>query len=162
MSSSSNYADEKIMTANPSEMVAPKYEGFTDDGQAFVITSNNAQDLGDGLVLLNSPVANLLESKELSNLVLDSTSGMYDDKNKILTLNENVELGDEEGNKFFTSELKIDLQKNMIFSDNKIDLTSKTGKITADGLQIMKNGNLIIFKGKSKLIINDVKNIGIK
>ena len=54
---------------------------------------------------------------------------------------------------------KIDLEKNTIYSDKKIDLNGKIGKITAEGMEIKKDENVIIFKGKVKMTINGSKKV---
>lgn len=155
---SKNEAIDDVVV-DSSEMLSPQYKGVTEDGQDFLITSQKAKELEDGVVLLSSPVANLFEDSDLASFVLDSVSGVYDDNEKILTLVDNVELDDNDGNSFKASEVKVDLEKNVIYSDNKIDLSGKIGRITADGLEIQDEGNMIIFKGKSKMIINDTTKV---
>ena len=151
-SSSEDLMDDII--SDSSEMIAPQYRGKTEGGQEFLITSEKAKELDDGQVLLSSPVANLFEDEDWSNFVLDAMSGIYNDKEKTLTLVEDVELDDDDGNRLKASEIKVDLEKNTISSDNKIDLSGKIGKINADGLEIKEGGDIIIFKGKAKMIIN--------
>ncbi len=104
-------------------------------------------------------MANLFENEEWSSFILDSVSGLYDNKEKILTLTDDVAIDDNEGNSFSASEIKVDLEKNTISSDNKIDLEGKMGKITADGLEIKNEGDVIIFKGNAKMIINETTKV---
>lgn len=154
--SRSSKIEEIDMTANSSEMIAPQYKGKTSEDNEYLIVSKKATEMEDGVVLLSSPVANLFDNEKANNFVLDSVSGLYDDNKKILSLINEVEIEDEEGNKFKTKEIKVDLEKNIIYSENKIDLEGKIGKIEASkGLEIKDDGNTIIFKGKSSLIIND-------
>lgn len=157
MNSNPSADDGSEIVADSSEMLAPQYRGKTEDGYEFLITSEKAKEIEDGLILLSSPIANVFEDEKLSNFILDSVSGLYDSEEKILMLSESVELDDDEGNSFKASEIKLDLEKNVISSDNKIDLNGKIGKITADGLEIQGKGDVIIFKGKSKMIINEMQ-----
>ena len=159
MNSSSSEFLEGVL-ADSSEMLSPQYKGKTDDGQDFSITSKKAKELDDGTVFLSSPVANLFKGGEFSEFILDSVSGVYDGKEKTLTLKDNVALDDGDGNSFRASEIMLDLEKNIIYSDNKIDLSGKMGKITSDkGMEIKNDGDIIIFKGKSKMIINNVTKV---
>jgi len=148
----------KIDFDNPA-MLSPEYKGFSDDGKEFIIKSIKAVELEDGTILLNSPVANLLQSENLPSFILDSTEGEYDKKEKTLKLIGEVDLDDSKGNKFKASEIQVDLKKNIIYSDNNVDLSSEMGKISSQGLEIKDKGQVIIFKGKSKMIINPDKNI---
>ncbi|MCV6599735.1 MAG: LPS export ABC transporter periplasmic protein LptC [Alphaproteobacteria bacterium] len=145
------------ISGNSSEIIEPKYLGKTEKGQGFEITSDKARELKEGVILLYAPQAMLFDEDDNPGFGLDSISGVYDNNEKTLTLNENVELDDEEGNSLKAKDVKLDLDKNIIYSDNKIDLSGKIGKITADGLEIKGDEKIIIFKGKSKMIINNIK-----
>jgi len=157
-SSKKSYEGEDVIVANSSEMIKPQYKGKTDDNSEYLIISNKAKEIKDGIVLLNSPVANLSDENSQNNFILDSLSGIYDDNKKILTLTDGVKLNDGDGNQFYSSKVQMDLQKNIIYSNNKIDLEGKVGKIRAeDGFEIRDNGDVLIFKGKTNLYIEEVK-----
>jgi len=143
-------ADE---TEDPS-MVNPRYLGIDRDDQAYSVTADLARKLGGEtlFVELEMPKADIT-LKDGSWLVLTAENGVYQRHEQTLDLIGHVNLFHDSGYEFRTSKARLDLEKGSAAGDQAVHGQGPFGDLKAEGFVLVDKGKVIVFKGKSKLMI---------
>ncbi len=131
-------------------MLNPRFTGRDTEGQAFVITADQAQrEPGDveRVALLNPTL-----SDELGGLV-SAPRGIYDQAAQTLELNESVVLANENGYIFQTSQAIVHMQDGRVEGLEPLRGSGPTGDIVADTYEITDDGARIILRGHVQMTL---------
>jgi len=145
------------MTADETEdpsMVNPRYLGIDKDDQAFSVTADLARKLAGGTlsVELEMPKADIT-LKDGTWLVLTAENGIYQRQDQTLDLIGAVNLFHDSGYEFRTTKARLDLEKGTADGDQAVHGQGPFGDLKAEGFVLVDKGKVIVFKGKSKLLI---------
>lgn len=140
-------------TEDPS-MVNPRYLGIDNDDQAFSVTADLARKLAGGAlsVELEMPKADITLN-DGTWLVLTAENGVYQRTEQTLDLVGAVNLFHDSGYEFRTSKARIDLEKGRAVGDTAVYGQGPFGDLKAQGFDLLDKGKVIVFTGKSKLVI---------
>ena len=129
-------------------MQAPKLTGYTNDARPYEFTANAAaQDiLKPDLVELDQIHAKM-GMADKSTVEMTASSGIYDVKTEILTLNDNIDLVSSTGYSGQLSEAVIDVRKGNVVSDQPVSVKMLNGFLNAQRLDIVDNGSVLRFGG---------------
>lgn len=127
-------------------MQAPRLTGFTLDSRAYEFSADAAaQDITKpNLVELHQLQAKM-EMQDKSTVQMTATSGIYDVKAELLTLNDNIHLVSSTGYEGRLSEAVIDVRKGNVVSDKPVWVKLLNGSLNAKRLDIGENGAVIRF-----------------
>ena len=135
-------------------VIEPKFIGLDKNKKPFTIRAEKAKKTraNENLYKLEMPSGEIKDSSG-DMIFLKSSEGEFDQKNQKIFLYRNVELSREDGLLFETEEAMIDLKTNNIFGKTEVSGRDKKGKIFSNGFSITEEGNKILFKGKTNLLI---------
>jgi len=129
-------------------MQQPRLTGFTIDSRAYEFSADAAaQDItAPNRVELRALHAKM-EMQDKSTVDMSATSGVYDVKSEILTLNDDINLVSSTGYEGRLSEAVIDVRKGNVVSDKPVWVKLLNGFLNAKRLDIIDNGSVVRFSG---------------
>ncbi len=135
-------------------VIEPKFIGLDKNKKPFTIRAEKAKKTrsNENLYRLEMPSGEIKDNSG-NTIFLKSSKGEFNQNSQEIFLFKNVELTREDGLLFETEEAMIDLKTNDIFGEKKVSGKNKEGKIFSSGFSITEEGNKILFKGKTSLLI---------
>jgi lipopolysaccharide export system protein LptC len=129
-------------------MDKPHLAGFTPDKRPYEMWANTAvQDVTNpDHVELNKLRTKLL-MQDGSTVLLDSLTGLFDNKAQTLELFKDIHLTTTSGYEAWLTQAHVDMVKNTVDSDQHVDVKLTNGTLSSDKLRITGGGELIIFEG---------------
>jgi len=130
------------------------YSGRDRHDRPYTITADAARQRVevDDLVELEGPKADMMTEND-TWLALAAYSGTYHPQSQLLDLFGDVELFQDKGNEFKTDSAHIDLAKGSAEGNDAISGQGGFGSIEAEGFRIENQGDVIIFTGKARLVL---------
>ena len=135
-------------------VIEPKFIGLDKNKKPFTIRAEKAKKSksNENLYRLEMPSGEIKDNSG-NILFLKSMKGEFNQNSQEIFLFKNVELIREDGLLFETEEAMIDLKTNDILGKKEVSGKNKEGKIFSSGFSITEEGNKILFKGKTNLLI---------
>ncbi len=149
-------AGNVIVSGTKITMEAPRLSGFTRDARAYNLTAEKAaQDLTrPDIVELKNIHANV-QMQDKSTMDMTAANGVYDTKDEMLTLNQDIVLTSSAGYQGHLSEAVVDIRKGNITSTRPVELELLQGTLNAAGLQVTESGDSIRFNGVKMVLMLD-------
>lgn len=140
--------DNLVVSGTKITMENPHMSGFSTDRRPYELQAKAAiQDLTDPdhveLKILRAKV--MMEDR--SSVTLDARTGFYDSKQQILELKKDIFLQSSTGYEAKLSQATADMGKGTVISNEHVDVKLLNGTLTADGLKILNNGEVVRFEG---------------
>jgi lipopolysaccharide export system protein LptC len=135
-------------------MVQPRYAGIDRQNRPYVLTAEAATQVprSTDLISLDGPKADLTTNS--GNWVqLSGDAGTYQSEPQLLDLYGNVVLYQDRGNEFRTDSAHIDILNGTAEGHDAIDGHGPFGHITAEGFTMYNRGDVIVFTGKTNLVL---------
>ena len=135
-------------------MVNLHYAGKDKHDRPFTVTAESArqQSEADDLVELEGPKADMTTESD-SWLALNAYTGVYRPQSQLLDLFGDVEVFQDKGNQFVTDSAHIDMAKGNAEGSDPVEGHGPFGTIKAQGFRIENQGDVIIFTGRTELMI---------
>ena len=153
------YSDNKNFSYNNSQsndqvIRGAKFFSSDNKNRPFTLTATSAQKKtkSENMYNLMFPSGNLI-NKNGGYFNIKSEKGTFDQSNEKAHLFDNVVLNDQDGYIFKTESIFINLNSEKVYSNEKISGSGERGNISAQGFEIIDNGNEVRFLGKTKLVI---------
>jgi lipopolysaccharide export system protein LptC len=129
-------------------MDKPHLAGFTPDKRPYEMWANTAvQDVTNpDHVELNKLRTKLL-MQDGSTVLLDSLTGLFDNKAQTLELFKDIHLTTTSGYEAWLTQAHVDMVKNTVDSDQHVDVKLTNGTLSSDRLHIINGGEIVIFEG---------------
>ena len=129
-------------------MQQPRLNGFTADARAYEFSADAAaQDITKPNQVELDQLHAKMEMADKSTVEMTASSGIYDVKTEILTLNDNIDLVSSTGYSGQLSEAVIDVRKGNVVSDQPVSVKMLNGFLNAQRLDIVDNGSVLRFGG---------------
>jgi len=129
-------------------MEAPKLAGFTRDNRAYNLTADAAaQDFTNPTVLELSGIRAKIEMPNKTVVNITAVAGVYDTKSELLTLTQYITLISSEGYEARLTEAKAEIRKGYIVSEKPVEIFLSNGKLNANRMEVLDNGELLKFEG---------------
>lgn len=129
-------------------MQQPRLTGFTIDSRAYEFSADAAaQDITRPNLVELQQLHAKMEMQDKSTVDMSATSGTYDVKTEILTLNDNIQLNSSTGYEGRLSQAVIDVRKGNVVSDKPVWVKLLNGFLNAKRLDIGDNGDVVRFSG---------------
>jgi lipopolysaccharide export system protein LptC len=141
-------------------MLNPRYTGLDKNQRPFTVTADSAREQGvntssgDALMALDGPKADVL-SKEGAWVVVTGKTGIYQPQAHLLDLSGGVTLFHDKGYQFKTASARVDLQTSSAVGQDPISGGGPSGKASGAGFRMLQKGDIIVFTGKSHLVLNN-------
>jgi lipopolysaccharide export system protein LptC len=140
--------DSVIVSGTKITMEAPKLAGFTRDNRAYNLTADAAaQDFTNPTVLELSGIRSRIEMQNKSIVNMTAVAGVYDTKSELLTLTQYITLISSEGYEARLTEAKAEIKKGYIVSEKPVEVFLSNGKLNANRMEVLDNGELLKFDG---------------
>ena len=138
-------------------VIEPKFIGLDKNKKPFTIRAEKAKKTksNENLYQLEMPSGEIKDNSG-NTIFLKSSKGEFNQNSQEIFLFKNVELTREDGLQFETEEAMINLKTNDIFGKKEVSGKNKEGKIFSSGFSITEEGNKILFKGKTNLLIKQI------
>ncbi len=135
-------------------MINARYRGMDKQHRQFSVRAESTSQNGqlDAVYELDKPEADIIMA-DGTWLALSSNYGFYDRSSQQLDLLDQVNLYHDAGHEFKTHTASISLKDNSASGSSPIQGQSPLGRLTAEGFKIIQQGDIIQFKGKSRLTL---------
>ena len=145
------------LSANQKEepsMINPRFLGIDKENLSYSITADLARNLtfGTPSVELEMPKADI-SLNDGTWLVLTAKNGVFQESNNTLDLKGSVNLFHDSGYEFQTKNAEINLKEGLASGTEVVRGQGPFGELEGQGFNILDKGKVIIFTGKSKLMI---------
>lgn len=149
--------DAAQTTPGQIELIAARYEGTDEKGQAYTVSADKAtRGTEKDSVLLDKPKGDLmLENK--SWLAVHADKGTYSMDSGHLNLSDNVRLFHDAGYELLMESAAIDIKTRNATSDKPVKGHGPLGEIAAQSLRIDNGGENVVFGGPVTLKIYRLK-----
>jgi lipopolysaccharide export system protein LptC len=149
-----DYATGPSQDAETLRMIRPRFTGVDGEGRPFTVTAEVATRVApqSNLVDLDKPEADIT----LANgawVALKASEGTYNQATHELELRRQVDLFHDAGYEFHTTEAFLGLKDGTARGDKPIEGQGPFGRLTAQGFRILDRGGIVIFTGRSKLLL---------
>ena len=134
------------------EMVQPKYEGIDEKGRPYTVTADKvtrAVDTPD-TVLFANPVADITLADK-TWLAAQARTGTLDRATAILDLKDDVSIFHDSGYELHAQDLRIYLKLKTARTSLPVQAQGPIGTLAAKSLDVLDQGDLIIFGGPATL-----------
>ncbi len=135
-------------------MINPRFLGIDEENLAYSITADLARNLtfGTPSVELEMPKADIALN-DGTWLVLTAKNGVFQEAKNTLDLNGSVNLFHDSGYEFQTKKAEINLKKGLAWGTEAVRGQGPFGELQGQGFSLLDKGKIIVFTGKSKLLI---------
>src|SRR5262249_20527373 len=122
--------------------------GYTPDQRPYELWANTAvQDLTDSEHVELNKLRTKLLMQDGSTVFLDARSGLFDNKAQTLDLRKDIYLKTTNGHEAGLTQAFIDMAKNTVDSDERVDVKLTNGTLSSDRLHITEGGAVMRFEG---------------
>jgi len=135
-------------------IVEPRYAGIDRENRPYVLTANAASQTrpADDHIALDSPKADLT-TKAGDWVEFSGRDGTYQTQPQLLDVYGDVALYQDRGNEFHTESAHIDLANGTAEGHQAVTGRGPFGQVTAEGFAMYNRGQVLIFTGKTDLIL---------
>src|ERR1700757_2132025 len=146
-----------VVSGSKITMEAPHLSGYTPDQRRYELWAKTAvQDLTDpDHVELNKLRTKLL-MQDGSTVFLDARAGLFDNKAQTLDLHKDIFLKTTNGYEARLTKAFIDLAKNTVDSEERVDVKLTNGSLSSDRLHITEGGAVMRFEGNVVMHLDHV------
>lgn len=137
-----------VVSGTKITMESPHLSGYTPDQRPYEMWAKTAvQDVTDpDHVELNKLRTKLL-MQDGSTTLLDSLTGLFDNKAQTLDLHKDIYLQTSTGYEAWLTQAHVDMVKNTVDSDEHVDVKLTNGTLSSDRLRIVNGGEIVRFEG---------------
>lgn len=132
--------EKQAQSTTPTEMANANFRGFDANNQKYNISAKTASQIDDNHVKLIQLKADIYE-KTGKWLFMQSDTGMLQIKEKLLTLNGNIEFFSDDGYELTTQSMLVDIENKKATTNELVKGQGPLGKINSVGA---------VFDGKNK------------
>ena len=150
-----------VISGTKITMEAPKLSGYTRDHRWYELhAAAAAQDVTKPDQIELREVRAQLETQDKSTMTLSAKDGLFDRKRNVLNLNHNIVLKSSSGYEMRLEEATIETNKGEVKSKKPVAVFSQDATLNADGLEVLKSGEVVRFIGGVVMNINKLPEPG--
>jgi lipopolysaccharide export system protein LptC len=134
-------------------VVQPRYQGVDELNRPYTVTAAAAVQAGhEDIVQLDQPRADLLLS-DGGWVYLEARNGRYDRPGNHLDLDGRVTIHHDDGTQFATEGAQLDIGRGNASGDKPVAAQGPFGTLTADGFQLRDRGQVVVFTGHARAVL---------
>jgi lipopolysaccharide export system protein LptC len=147
-----------LKEARDLRMLNARYSGLDRQNRPYVVTAEVARQASgqDDLMSLEEPKADITMQSG-AWIALTSETGVYQSQAQSLDLFGDVNLYHDRGMTFVTDTAHLDLAAGTAEGHDTVNGHGPSGEVVAEGFQILDKGDVIIFTGKARMVLNSAK-----
>ena len=135
-------------------MEQPKMSGFNRDNRPYNLVASRAkQDLKNPDIINMENLQATVPMQADIYADIRAKIGTYDSDKEWLILSRDIEINSQDGTRILLNSAEIDLSKGKLISRHPVFVSTPTTQITADQVEVIDNGSIIIFKQKVRMTI---------
>jgi len=149
--------DVAIKSEGDVELTGARYRGRTESGKQFEIIAKSAIEAANapGIINLEDPDAKIF-SGDGGVLKITSLAGTYMQSAGKVDLQGDVVVDDSTRQLIMrTQSLQADFSNGNMESATAVEVTGRDGHVVAEGMNVIDNGERIIFRGKPKMTLHN-------
>jgi lipopolysaccharide export system protein LptC len=149
--------------ADLGSVINPRYVGVDDQNQPYTVTADMATEMGDGTdrMKLTNPKGDIVQNTGRW-MSVTSDIGYITNRNQRVELEHDVMLYRDDGFQFETARAFIRMDEDHAYGEEPVKGQGDGMEITSSsGFDVMDGGGVIVFRGKSHLILHDAKSAGL-
>lgn len=148
-------AGRLVISGTKITMQSPKLTGYTRDQRWYELRARAAaQDVTKPDFIELNDVDAKIETQDKSTIFLTAIDGLFNRKTNILTLDHNIVLRSSGGYEMHLDEALIDTNKGEVISSKPVKVFTDQGTLAADGLEVIKSGEVVNFVGHVVMNLN--------
>ncbi|MGE0715308.1 MAG: LPS export ABC transporter periplasmic protein LptC [Alphaproteobacteria bacterium] len=134
-----------------------RFQGLDERGKPFLLTADGAvQNPKDkNFLALEGPKGDIT-TESGAWVQVSGANGVFDNARKTLDLMGGVRVFHDNGYMFETEMARVDLKTSEIDGNDPVAGHGPGGLVEAEGFRVLKKGDVIQFKGKSRLVVQPV------
>jgi lipopolysaccharide export system protein LptC len=137
-----------VVSGTKITMEKPRLAGFTNDSRAYELSAEAAaQDMTKPDLVELKNLRAKIEMQDKSTMQMSALTGVYNSKTEMLKLEKDIYLSSSTGYQGQMSEAMIDIRKGNVVSNSPVELKMLQGKLNANKLEIVDNGDVVRFHG---------------
>ena len=147
-------SDISLEQAGKLTMLNARYEGLDDKQQPFVLTADQATQSSENqnLIELEMPRGDVTLN-DGAWLAMDAQQGLYNRDNELLDLEGDVVLFHDRGFELRSQSAQVDLEAGTAVGYETTEGQGPSGSSLSEGFLVLERGDVLVFTGKSRLII---------
>jgi len=146
--------NDMVVSGTKITMEQPRLSGYTRDSRAYEFSAHAAaQDLTKPDLVELQKIHAKVEMQDKSNIEMSAKNGVYDTKNEVLKLAEDVVLSSSTGYQGRLSEAVVNVRKSTVVSEKPVEVLLLNGKLNANRLEVVDSGDLVRFDGGVTMVM---------
>jgi lipopolysaccharide export system protein LptC len=138
--------NDLIISGTKVTMEQPRMSGFTRDSRAYQLSADAAaQDLTKPDLVELHKIHAQVQMQDNSTMKMSADNGIYNSKSETLKLDNNILLSSSGGYSGRLSEALVNIRTGNVVSNQPVELQMLQGKLNANKLEIVDNGDLVRF-----------------
>jgi lipopolysaccharide export system protein LptC len=133
-------------------MLNPRFQGVDGKGQPYTLTAKEATNVQADVMDLNTVQADIQQEGGEWVYVMSNTAKYHKAKN-VIELFGDVNILATSGYEFRSQYLKLNIKKQIAFTDKKVEGQGPLGIITSEQMTILRGGEYLRFKKDVKLTL---------
>jgi lipopolysaccharide export system protein LptC len=135
------------------QMSAPRYRGFDDQNQPYMVSASNAVQAGPDRYNLKAPRGDLT-LRNGTWVQVQSKHGVFYQHSNELDLAGDATLYKQDGTTMISATATIDMKKGAATSSDYTHAEGPFGTLDAEGFTLVDKGGVVQFHGPAKLVLN--------
>ncbi len=135
-----------VVSGTKIKMENPRLSGFTRDSRRYDLTAGAAaQDIARPGIIELQDINAAMEMEDKSTMKLSATSGVFDTKTEVLTLDRDIVVTASSGYEGRLQQAVVDVHTGNIVSEKPVTLSMPDGTVSANRFEVKQAGDLILF-----------------
>ncbi|CAA7625505.1 conserved hypothetical protein [Magnetospirillum sp. LM-5] len=146
------FAALKPTAVDALSMVNARYQGLDNTNRPYTLTADRATEdsARSGIIILDNPKADFM-TRSGANVYVEAKLGIYYQAEKILDLEGEVNLYQDQGNELHTEAARVHLDSSVVEGNAPVTGLGPNGRLSGSGFRIGEGGRQIDLTGRSVL-----------
>lgn len=145
----------EVKEDNKLVMTAPRVEGYTNDNRLYALSAARAiQDPQRTGIIELEEIRARLPFGESGQAMVEAQSGVFDNINGRLQFSRPFTVETSDGMVARFQSADINIETSQLKTADKVEISSKTELLRANGMRVLDNGRVIMFDGGVSLVID--------
>ncbi len=145
---------DMVVSGTKITMEQPRLSGYTRDARAYEFTAKAAaQDLTKPDFVELKQIHAKVEMQDKTTIQMSANKGIYDTKNEVLKLAQDIVLSSSTGYEGRLREAVVDVRKSTVTSEQPVEVQLLNGTLNANKLEVTESGDLVRFSGGVDMVL---------
>ncbi|MGL5733393.1 MAG: LPS export ABC transporter periplasmic protein LptC [Beijerinckiaceae bacterium] len=142
------------VTGSKIVMDAPKLQGFKKDSRPYEMKAESAaQQIKTPHIIELTKLDGHVAMGTDGSATLSAPAGVFDSKKETISLQDDVRVTTNTGYDIRLKSADVEFKTGHVVSNQAVEVTMKSGTISADALEVIDNGKQIVFTGRVRTVL---------